>query len=540
MTFTPETFQRVGARTSYASNAQHWTYKTADSKTTIESSGYFNKFIDKLNIGDIVDISIVTNIGDTTEALSRKITYSISTMTSGVVTIVEQISGSTFGIVNVKDYGAVGDGTTDDSPAFTAALAIGKDVLVPSGDFRVQNLVIPDGQTLFGHGNSSILRKRANGPIVSLGERSHLRSLSLYGEGAFYTGPGVLVPSTGEYHGGQRISNCWIIGSATYPVEYAAEYAGFMSTIVQCELAPHVPETYACVKWGVETALNHHGDRAIIGCGCQGFIVDARGSNAGYVAQCFSGAPPGYSGPLCAVITDANTKTLTVTGCRLVGPQNFEGINGTWTGNIISLPATIGAGASNLTITGNVIAGGLTVVAGAVKQCTITGNSINGDLVIGSGTVQSRFANNFVATGVVTDNSGSVGVWANEVDIPRTSYTPTWTAASGTPNAGTGGSLTGFYSRSGRRVTVELGLVFGTSPTLGTGDWTFGVPISSSYHGIGPVHIFDAGTRNYTGVAHIESGQATFKIYEQNTVGAANPHAWAVNDYMNVTLAYDI
>lgn len=53
-------------------------------------------------------------------------------------------TASTQGTVNVRDYGAKGDGTTDDSPAFTAALAAltaGGLLFVPAGRYRFASTV---------------------------------------------------------------------------------------------------------------------------------------------------------------------------------------------------------------------------------------------------------------------------------------------------------------------------------------------------------------------------------------------------------------
>ena len=58
------------------------------------------------------------------------------------------ISGA---LVNVRDYGAVGDGVTDDTAAFTTAAALGKPMWMPQGDYVVSAPVtITSG--LFGAG----------------------------------------------------------------------------------------------------------------------------------------------------------------------------------------------------------------------------------------------------------------------------------------------------------------------------------------------------------------------------------------------------
>lgn len=76
-----------------------------------------------------------------------------------------------FGI-NVKDYGAVGDDSTDDTQAFNdalvAATAMGRKVFVPVGNYKITStLVIPDGVTLVGEGvGSSPLSGQYNGSAI--------------------------------------------------------------------------------------------------------------------------------------------------------------------------------------------------------------------------------------------------------------------------------------------------------------------------------------------------------------------------------------
>lgn len=61
-------------------------------------------------------------------------------------------------MVNVKDFGAIGDGTTDDTAAFNAAIATGEDVYLPSGVYAVTSLnALTAGQAFFGTNENSVL-----------------------------------------------------------------------------------------------------------------------------------------------------------------------------------------------------------------------------------------------------------------------------------------------------------------------------------------------------------------------------------------------
>ena len=72
--------------------------------------------------------------------------------------------------VTVKDFGAVGDGTHDDTPAFLAALGGAVSIEVPPGRYRLTaTLVVDEGQTLWGQGDASILAMDGTAlPLIEL------------------------------------------------------------------------------------------------------------------------------------------------------------------------------------------------------------------------------------------------------------------------------------------------------------------------------------------------------------------------------------
>jgi hypothetical protein len=66
--------------------------------------------------------------------------------------------------VSVKDFGAVGDGTTDDTTAFSSALATGKSIYLPSGTYSITSslTVSNSGQSIYGSGFGQSIVKRGN------------------------------------------------------------------------------------------------------------------------------------------------------------------------------------------------------------------------------------------------------------------------------------------------------------------------------------------------------------------------------------------
>lgn len=132
-------------------------------------------------------------------------------------------AGNTLPWFNVRDFGATGDGTTDDYAAVQGAinacanaLAIlpkGGTVYVPAGQYLVSaQLVVPDHVRLLGAGrNNSRIVKGFNGDLMQLGNDSGLEHLLLEGQGATFTGKGVFM--TGS-DGQQTVSHCQIINFA--------------------------------------------------------------------------------------------------------------------------------------------------------------------------------------------------------------------------------------------------------------------------------------------------------------------------------------
>lgn len=67
-------------------------------------------------------------------------------------------------LVSVRDFGARGDGISDDTNAILAALAAHRSVFVPAGTYRTSApIILGYGQTLYGEGEGSVIQARATG-----------------------------------------------------------------------------------------------------------------------------------------------------------------------------------------------------------------------------------------------------------------------------------------------------------------------------------------------------------------------------------------
>lgn len=125
-------------------------------------------------------------------------------------------------------------------------------------------------------------------------------------------------------------------------------------------------------------------------------------------------------------------------------------------------------------------------------------------------------------------------------------YTPTWTAVSTNPNIGNG-SITGRYIKIGRTVTVSLMLTIGSTTTLGSGNYLFGVPFPAAaavVSSVGAARLSASDT--WLGHMLLASGgstaNVTFPTSATNTRGANmmgnQPETLAAGHVLRVSITY--
>ncbi|MBM4764469.1 glycosyl hydrolase family 28-related protein [Bacillus sp. B15-48] len=92
---------------------------------------------------------------------------------------------STVPIINVKDYGAIGDGKHDDTKAIKKALAAGNDIYFPEGTYLITDSLEVSKKKLQGAGmEHSVFYSTANAPILKIiGGKSDIRNLGFQYEG---------------------------------------------------------------------------------------------------------------------------------------------------------------------------------------------------------------------------------------------------------------------------------------------------------------------------------------------------------------------
>ena len=94
----------------------------------------------------------------------------LSYTASGTGAVERNLNAKLDEIVSVKDYGATGDGLTDDTQAFQQALAFHTQVFVPAGEYSISaTLNLTGGQTLRGVGASSrLVASQNNMTLITL------------------------------------------------------------------------------------------------------------------------------------------------------------------------------------------------------------------------------------------------------------------------------------------------------------------------------------------------------------------------------------
>jgi hypothetical protein len=128
-------------------------------------------------------------------------------------------------------------------------------------------------------------------------------------------------------------------------------------------------------------------------------------------------------------------------------------------------------------------------------------------------------------------------------------YTPTWTAAGGTPTIGNG-TLTGKYTVINNWCVGSVLMVLGsTSSISGTSEWRWSLPVTQTntpqFQALGSALAIDYGTAGYRGTVWYSLGQNAMAVYASDvagTVGATIPFTWtpASGDYLTISFSYEV
>jgi parallel beta-helix repeat protein len=258
-------------------------------------------------------------------------------------------------VYNVKAYGAVGDGITDDTTAIKAAIAAapaGGVVYFPAGTYLCGQINVTTNRlTLLGSGSASTLKLRngANTPLVVIGPVIYgaLASLALDGNGANNTMPGAN-------------PNCGVlVGTSTWV------------TVENCAISNTTNDGVFLQKSQYCTVANNYFSNCF-----QGIHV-IQGSNDNLILgnslnQCAYGIYLDYDGSTATYCYRNKVVGNTVTNCT--------GIQGAW-----AQAAGIALSGAPSTIVENNVCAGASVLRGIECFNGSDGSSIRGNQVSGNG-----------------------------------------------------------------------------------------------------------------------------------------------------------
>lgn len=393
---------------------------------------------------------------------------------------------SAFGqMTNVKTYGAVGDGIADDTAAFTAAMAASKAVYVPPGSYKITSiLAVPDNTTLYGAGRgASKLLHAFNGDMMTLGNYSGLSGLWLDGQGATYTGQGVVI-NNGV--GRQSITNCRITNfnaACLYFFAQGGTQCSVFDLIASQTNGATGTGNFAIVIQDLGAPESGAYPRKFSHIETNGFCSFSFGSsNNTYITNSF----------LADLFYSLNSRATLISNCRL-------------------------ANQLALTIQGN----NHTIISSAITpQITIQTTSDNIAL-------QGNSYNNLP----IIDNANNT---RNLLDSWRLAYTPVLTSGGTAPSIGNG-TITGSYSRSGATTTIAGELIIGSTTSLGTGGLNISLPaaMKNDINFAGGVVYMNRGGTVYEGFLQIPVGSSVANLLRDTTgsITFNSPGTFAAGDF---------
>ncbi|HCA6582082.1 TPA: hypothetical protein MXV30_000900 [Pseudomonas aeruginosa] len=417
---------------------------------------------------------------------SNSAVYADGTVGSGIREINAKI-----GVV-VTDYGAKGDGVTDDTDSIKAAITAagaGGDVIFPEGTYLITDkLTSLTSQRWLGRGGqrATTLKKGANIDMVEVGALSTILDINLEGVGATYSGKGFRVTSGFS----QTLTRCRAVNMGGEPLYFDAN-AGGGTNVTVFEGYPVDTDTYAGCAIAGDTAPHPRFFRGMWLSGAN-FALGPGAGNGGSMSEFY----------IRDLRYDATSTLFHISNGRC---------------------ATLGA------------------------TTTLKGfdHSIDGVAFAGPVALDSAQGINIgPSCSVPTFTENPANCQYNSVYVQRRTYTPTWTQTSATPSVGNG-TLTGNYIRHGYQCMVEIELIAGSTTAFGDGTtaYRFSLPfpghLSFNQRGF-PVRIFDTSAgADFTGWASIGAGQdyITISVGPQQA-RATSPMTWASGDMLQCSFSY--
>jgi len=446
-------------------------------------------------------------------SLTRQKAGNLTYKNDGTGAVVRTLKDKLGETVSVKDFGAVGDGVTDDTAAIQAAIDSGASVVFPEGTYLAAGLTqSSNNQKITGIGYVKIIRASGSVLLTCTGRNVSFFNIEFNGES---NGSGDLVVCSGD-----------------------------IKTFTNCSSRTNSGHALWCKG---SSNLIHGSNDIYYSAGTSSFSDAA-------IAFGDAGSPVNYN-----KISNINTSTSTY-GVLLI-EAGTTGITNCQLGNVDTTDG--GAYITNTRIVGTLDMGTFTFI----NNSTISGDVTIGDgittqgalgfgpnIAMQSGTTitlnKMREAHVSIAhfgnAGItIVDNlTGDPADIGNSIFLPPIAFTPSWKATTTNPTIGNG-TLSGFYTRTGSRIHLSISMLAGSTTSFGTGTWYFSLPAPAKSRFGGTISAEDSGSAYYYGSVH-GGGDFfgdNFRIVNQangNQWNPTTPYTWASGDKFFVDVEYTV
>lgn len=207
------------------------------------------------------------------------------------------------------------------------------------------------------------------------------------------------------------------------------------------------------------------------------------------------------------------------------------------TGNAFKIA---GVAISAVTGTGSVVLGtaptlSTPIIAGGLSVASTPGAGFGTLFGVGSGAVRPHWISSTGTDETMITNLG---------DLSAT-YAVAWTASTTNPSIGNG-TLTAYWTRIAKQVTVNIQLTPGTTTSLGSGEWSFSTPstIASGRRFVGSAYALRSGTAFAAGVTTNGSSTLSTTTFQAYSLGGGNawqsntPYVWVNGDPIGFSFTY--
>jgi hypothetical protein len=453
-----------------------------------ETSSTIITFVDGLNVGDVVDFCTATPI-NTNVVTAAQVSYDEGAAGAVARTVESKLQET----ISVTDFGAVGDGVTDDTAAIQAAITASADksLYFPSGTYLITDTLNQlQSQAWLGEGGqrATTLKKGFDGDLMVMGTLGEINNLTFDGDGANFTGKNIVVP-VGCFS--PKIKGIRCVNSTEQGLFFEAD-AGGGAYVDNFEGDTPDPLVIAVIGGvGDTTAV----PRFFSNLWLSGGMIAINGFNDTFIDNLF-----------CHHIVFSSTTTN-----AYISNTRFA------SGGIANVVQGAGIQFSNCAF------------AGQIQLQNTSGVVFDASCEFGFGIIEDQATCLF-----------------NSFVTQSTAYTPTWTQSSGTQPVLGNGSIVGRTIRNNRSCQVQIILTMGSTTTFGNSGtaYLFSLPWYShnAYTQQFPLVAvaFDSSTSlSYTLNAQVAASENTLTL-NWNGQGARDgfPVVWATGDIITLNFTY--